>query len=65
MSLEEYLRMNAYRNDPHGIIDHSIRAIIDGDKGIRFYIHPQNVNGDTLDFWVIGNELTPVEFGDA
>lgn len=60
MTLEEYLRKNAMRQDPHPVIDHSIRCIVDLDKGIRFYIHPQNANGDTIDFWVNANKLTTI-----
>lgn len=56
MNLETYLRENCRRN----AIDHSIRAMCDDAGNVSFYIHPANVNGDTLDFAVNGNELLPL-----
>ena len=53
-TLEEYLADNCRR----GVIDFAIRA--DNTTGkVTFYIHPTNVSGDTLDFAVKGNNLTP------
>jgi hypothetical protein len=39
-----------------GIFDHEVRATDDVNKGI-FYIHPKGADGETLDFYVRGNEL--------
>lgn len=37
-------------------IDFRLRAeVVEG--GVKFYIHPQDVNGDTLDYLVSGNNL--------
>ena len=30
------------------------------EDGLHFYIHPADENGETLDFLVKGNELTPL-----
>lgn len=30
------------------------------EDGVHFYIHPAHENGETLDFIVKGNELTPL-----
>lgn len=43
------------------VIDHSIRARITESGDVVFYIHPMNTSGDTLDFYVQGNELAPVQ----
>lgn len=53
MTFEDYLRKN-YDNI---IIDHALRAEIVDDQ-VRFYIHPAQVSGDTLDFVVKGNTLS-------
>lgn len=39
-----------------GKIDFRIRAIDVGDGVIEFYIHPQNISGDTMDFSLIRYE---------
>ena len=52
-TLEEYLRADLAR----GVIDHAIRAEVNGGE-VKFYIHPANESGDTLDFAVAGNFLT-------
>jgi hypothetical protein len=54
-TLEEYLRQNVERN----VIDHSIRAEIDDDGHVNFYIHPAYVDGETVDFTVDFNSLGP------
>lgn len=53
-TLEEYLRSAQHR----GVIDFSIRARLDENGIVVFYIHPANTSGDTLDFAVTGNSLT-------
>lgn len=53
-TLTEYFE-EAYQK---GIIDHSLRVSID-EGGYYFYIHPQNHDGETLDFQADGNELKP------
>lgn len=52
-SLEDYLRENLKNN----VIDHSVRAQFESDGRITFYIHPDKVSGDTLDFIVFKNVL--------
>lgn len=54
-NLEEYLRENINKQ----AIDHSIRAQIDNNGSVSFYIHPANISGDTLDFEVKENQLIP------
>lgn len=61
MNLEEYLKTNCAA----GVIDHSIRAEIGKDGNPRFYIHPANVSGETLDFVVTKNQLHPVYVWDG
>jgi hypothetical protein len=46
-TLQEYFEAN-----PH--IDHSLRVEKLPDGRHKFYIHPNGVNGDTLDFTVTG-----------
>lgn len=58
MTLADYLRKNIERETPHSVIDHSLRAELHEDGRISFYIHPAGVDGETPDFWVVGNELT-------
>jgi len=57
--LEEYLR----NNNDKGVIDHSVRVCFykmpDGPDRIGFYIHPQDVDGDTLDFIVDRSTTIP------
>ncbi len=43
-----------------GVIDHQLRIQRGPGGEVRFYIHPANVDGDTLDFEVQGNCLSPV-----
>lgn len=57
-SLEAYLRDSCSRN----VIDHSIRARVDSDGSLTFYIHPSGVDGDTLDFVVCGNTLIQEQY---
>lgn len=56
--LEQYLRENCSK----GIIDHSIRATVD-ENGVKFYIHANGYNSDTLDYAVEGNKLIPITCG--
>ena len=55
MTLETYLRRMFSGN----AIDHAMRAHV-GSAGVRFYVHPQNTSGPTLDFEVRGNTLVPI-----
>lgn len=55
-NLEQYLKEQL----KNGIIDHDIRASLNDDGNVTFYIHPRNANGDTLDFIVGGNELIQI-----
>jgi hypothetical protein len=63
-TLHEYFTENHAR----GVIDHAIRANVDEQGRVSFYIHPQGVDGNTLDFWVLDDTfwpkdgLTPEEF---
>lgn len=56
MTLEEYLRKNSYPNTK--AIDHVLRVEMT-DNGVFFYIHPHGVGGDTENFKVEGNTLSP------
>ena len=58
-TLYKYLKENLLRTDPHGVIDHAIRADLRDEDVICFYIHPQDRDGETLDFVVEGNLLIP------
>jgi hypothetical protein len=58
-NLETYLRKNCEQN----IIDHALRAEVAADGTVSFYVHPQGADGETLDYSVAGNTLTP-KFGD-
>ncbi|MHC5861699.1 hypothetical protein [Nostoc sp.] len=51
-TLEEYFQLHA-----DIAVDFQLRAQ-NRDGGWLFYIHPQNVNGETWDFHVRGNQLT-------
>lgn len=53
ITLEDYLE----NNHTEGIIDHVLRAELNGEGKITFYIHPQGRDGETLDFEVTGNSL--------
>jgi hypothetical protein len=52
MTLYEYLRKNLTRNDPHPAIDHALRAELHADGRISFYIHPENRDGVTPEYWI-------------
>ena len=56
--LEQYFR----ECDKNRVIDHALRATVSKDK-VKFYIHPINANGDTLDYEVKGNALIPLVNG--
>jgi len=45
-TLDKYIKENHER----GIIDHALRANVDENGRITFYIHPANAEGDTLDY---------------
>ncbi len=49
--LDEYFRSNFTR----GVIDHALRADVDEQGRVSFYIHPLGVDGETLDCWVLDN----------
>lgn len=64
-TLEDLIRQHAWRSDndnrPNRTNEFRLSAFsIDGD-GVHIYIHPMNANGDTLDYMVNGNILTPIE----
>ena len=56
-TLESYLR-NGTKN---GAYDYAIRATEDESGNVQFYIHPQNADGDTIDYKVTGNSLYPAD----
>jgi hypothetical protein len=56
MTFEEYLIANSHPNKKTS--DHVLRMRMT-DAGVTFYIHPQGVNGDTADYLVKGNMLSP------
>lgn len=53
MTLESYFRQSLSR----GIIDHSIRASINHDNKVEFYIHPNGRDGDTPTYIITDNTL--------
>lgn len=57
-TLEAYLR-DAFdgKSTKRQAIDHSIRANVEADGSVTFYIHPSGVAGETLNFVVSGNLL--------
>ena len=55
-TLEEYLKESVKAD----AIDHTMRASVDGEGKVTFYIHPQGKDGDTQDYEVKGNALTNV-----
>jgi hypothetical protein len=57
MTLEDYLRKQLTRTDPHPAIDHSIRAEIHPDGRVSFYIHAEGRDSDTESFWVKDNAV--------
>jgi hypothetical protein len=54
-TLEQYLRDELANS---GAIDFSLRASV-SDGSVRFYIHPTNRAGMTVDFEIKGNTLIP------
>ena len=52
-TLEQYLRENSNKC----VIDHIIRAQVNDNGWVSFYIHPHGVDGETLDFDVNENQL--------
>ena len=52
-TLEEYLRQELVK----GVRDHKIGLRLTKVGEVIFYIHPDGVDGSTLDFLVYGNEL--------
>jgi hypothetical protein len=52
-TLFDYLKKDIDR----GVIDHSLRAEYVADGVIKFYIHPENVGGETPTFFVKGNQI--------
>lgn len=64
--LEQYFR----DSNNNGAIDHALRADSNQPQGVHFYIHPSGVNGDALDYIVVGDALIPFDgkgmnFGQA
>lgn len=57
MNLEDYLRKQLTRQDPHPAIDHRIRAELHADGRVSFYIHADGRDSDTETFWVKDNEV--------
>jgi hypothetical protein len=59
-TLEEYFRSQTHvvNGVTYPVIDHALRCEF-FDGGVRFYIHPASVSGDTQDFELHGNALTP------
>jgi len=56
-TLEQYMKENL----DDEIIDHAVRASRDEYGTVRFYIHPDGHDGDTLDFRVRdGNVVVPI-----
>lgn len=55
MTLEQYLKAEFARS---GAIDFAIRANVQGEH-VTFYIHPHGKDGDTRDYEVDGNSLSP------
>lgn len=59
MTLEEYLQKNMQKH----VVDHAVRAYIDSDGQLSFYIHPFNVDGETLYFAVEENDIDLIATG--
>ena len=61
-TFEEYLHsQRAPRHDGSGdykVIDFGFR-VCERDGRTYFYVHPAGVSGETTDFWLDGNILTP------
>lgn len=61
-TLEQYF----HENMDQDVIDFSVRARSFGNGRVGFYIHPDDRDGETLDFMVQGNTLTlPVQNVDG
>lgn len=54
MTLEQYLRLHVEQQ----AIDFALRASIAPDGRVAFYLHPQDVDGETIDLEVAGNVLS-------
>lgn len=52
-TLAEYL----YENWQANIVDHALRVYVDSNGQTCFYIHPDLIDGETLDFVVEENEV--------
>lgn len=52
---ESYLRQEMQ----DGKIDFQIRSTAESDGRVTFYIHPEGKSGDTEDYEVAGNVLSP------
>lgn len=55
MTLEEYFKAEAAR----GVSDHVLRATVQEDGRVGFYIHPANTDGLTRDFITFGESVVP------
>ena len=58
--LFEYFEKN-WKRKPYPVIDHSLRIDQNLDGTFRFYIHPSNTGGDTLDLVMSETELTKAD----
>lgn len=54
-TLEQFFLKHKHRE-----IDFHLRVDEVEQGKLRFYIHPLNTDGDTWDFFVNGNQLTPI-----
>lgn len=65
MTLEDYFRhcYNGGDWQEGNAIDHALRHEINAQGEVQFVIHPQDVNGETMDYVVRGDELVPVVGG--
>jgi hypothetical protein len=52
ITLEQYFRAHYNR-----AVDFALRIDFDINNNVRFYIHPLNAEGETLDFSVNGNTV--------
>lgn len=61
-TLQELLEMKV--DDLGAVFTPDFRVAVQGEGpggGIHIIIHPMGYDGDTLDFVVVGNELTPMQ----
>ena len=58
-NLQQYFK----ENQEKGIFNHEVTATDNGDN-VLFHIHPQDADGETLEFSVIGNELTQLHVSE-